>query len=85
MNEEIKRELINGCNKISNETKNLIKVKNNLVTAADLCTLDTISINNMNMKESIEYLSTGIDKINNETKKYIDNINDEIAIMSKVV
>lgn len=85
MSEEVKRELITCCNNISNEEKILSKVKQDLLTASDLCKIDTISINNMNMKESISSLSTDIDKISVEIKKYIEDINNEIIIMNKVV
>ena len=85
MNEEIKGKLISSCNRISNETPNLSKVKQKIVSAGDLCTKEVISINDMNMKESIEALSEDIDKITNETKSFIKNIEEEIMVMSKVV
>lgn len=85
MNEEVKRKLISCCNNISNETKMLSKAKENIVTASDLCKLDTISINNINMRESIYSLGTDIDRINTEIDKYIDDIDNEIMVMNKVV
>ena len=85
MTEEVKSKLINSCNAISNEAKNLSKIKQNLLTASNLCTKDAISINEMNMKESIETLGLDIDKINTQTKKFIEDVNEEIMIMSRVV
>ncbi len=85
MTEEVKSKLINSCNAISNEAKNLTKIKQKLLTASDLCTKDAISINEMNMKESIETLGLDIDKINTQTKKFIEDVNEEIMIMSRVV
>jgi hypothetical protein len=37
------------------------------------------------MKESIETLGLDIDKINTQTKKFIEDVNEEIMIMSRVV
>lgn len=85
MNEESKNKIIACCNTISNEKNSLLKTKQVIKTTSDLCTKDTISINNMNMKESIELLTTDIDKITNEINKYIKDINEEIIIMNKVV
>ena len=85
MNEEVKTKLISSCNTISNETKMLSKAKEELLIASDLCKLDAISINNINMKESIYSLSTDVDKITTEIDRFIDDINNEIIIMNKVV
>ncbi len=85
MNEEVKSKLITSCNVISNEIKQLSDIKQKLLAANDLCTKEAISINDMNMRESIESLSTDIDKIKMENKKYIEEIKDEIMIMSRVV
>ncbi len=85
MTEEVKSKLIRSCNTISNEAKNLTEIKQKLLTASDLCTKDAISINEMNMKESIETLGLDIDKINTQTKKFIEDVNEEIMIMSRVV
>lgn len=85
MNEEIKRKLINSCNIISNENKNLSHVRENILVAADICTTDVISINGMNMKDSIQSLSMDVDRISEETKKFIEDTNEEIMVMSRVV
>ena len=85
MNEQIKSKIITSCHNISNEKKVLLKTKKDLETAASLCSLDTISINNINMKSSIEALGTDIDKITQEIDNYIEDINNEIAVMNRVV
>ena len=85
MSEEEKNKIITSCNTISNEKNSLIKTKQVIKTTSDLCTIDTISINDINMKESIELLTTDIDRITNEIDKYIKDINEEIIIMNRVV
>ncbi len=85
MSEEEKNKIITCCNTISNEKNSLLKTKQVIKTTSDLCTKETISINNMNMKESIELLTMDIDKIINEINDYVKDIDEEIIIMNRVV
>ena len=48
MSEEEKNKIITSCNTISNEKNSLIKTKQVIKTTSNLCTIDTISINNIN-------------------------------------
>lgn len=85
MNEQINKKIINSCNNISRQKNNLSRAKQLINNVHEICTLDTISINNNNMRESIQSLSYDIDSINNEIDKYIKDINEELIIMNKVV
>ena len=85
MNEQVNKRIFSSCNNISKQKNNLDRAKQMINNAYEICTLETISINNNNMRESIEYLSHDIDSINNEIDKYIKDINEELMIMNKVV
>ncbi len=85
MNEQINKRLINSCNNISKQKNSLGRAKQLIHNAHEICTLDTISINNHNMRESIESLSYDIDSITNEIDKYIKDINEELIMVNRVV
>ena len=85
MNEQTNKKIFNSCNNISKQKNNLSRAKQMINNAHEICTLEVISINNNNMRESIESLTHDIDKINNEIDTYLKDINEELMIMNKVV